>query len=298
MPFEITILSGKGGTGKTSVTAAFAQLAAADVICDLDVDASNLPLLMQPELRERHTFVSGEVASLDRNRCRDCGRCLSFCKFGAIYEDDGEIHLNPAACEGCGVCARFCRPGAITMHPRTCGEWYVSDTQAGTMLHARLNPGEENSGRLISTLRQDARQRVSDQKNALILSDGPPGIGCPVISSVTGTQCVICVTEPTASGLHDLQRVVGVAGHFKVPVAVILNKDGLHDDLSREIENFAEQNGLPVLGRIPYSDAVMPAIVDGATLLDVPEIAVPLRGAWNALCRWQGIEKENEDEKL
>jgi len=282
--FEITILSGKGGTGKTSVSAAFARLAERAVICDLDVDASDLPLLLRPEVKESHVFESGVVAHLDTVRCRDCGLCVTWCRFDAFSEDADGIVLDPDRCEGCGVCAHFCPSGAVTMQPRVCGSWFRSETGYGPMMHARLDPGQENSGKLIALLRQEAARLAGERRIPLILADGPPGIGCPAISAVGGTGFVALVTEPTPSGLADLARAADLCAHFDRPAGIIINKADLGPERAAEIEDMAASRGLPVLARLPFAEGAMRALVEGRSLLDLPETAPALNEAWKALC--------------
>ena len=282
---EITIISGKGGTGKTSVTAAFARLVGSSVICDLDVDASDLPLLLSPQIDETMEFRAGKVAVLDKEACPECGVCLRYCRFGAIMDGEDGIILDTTRCEGCGVCAYFCRPGAISMADRLSGHWFRSRTQAGPMLHAALLPGEENSGKLIALLRREAAALAERDGFKLILSDGPPGIGCPVISSISGTGYVVIVTEPTPSGVHDLKRAADLCDHFRRPVGIILNKADLDRDHAAKVEALCRERGYPVLASIPFEPAVMQALVRGRTLLDVSEagVAAAITDAWNTL---------------
>jgi MinD superfamily P-loop ATPase len=281
--FEITVLSGKGGTGKTSLTAAFARLAGPAALCDLDVDASNLPLLLPHQVREEHPFESGFIAVFDRERCRDCGRCLTYCRFDAFSEGEDGIDFDPTLCEGCGVCARFCRAGALIMQPRRCGVWYASETETGPLLHARLDPGAENSGKLIARLRQEAARLAAERGLPLILADGPPGIGCPAISSVGGSGFVVLVAEPTASGVADLVRAADLCAHFSVPAGIVLNKADLDAGRAAEIAALAAARGLPFLARIPFAEGAMRALVAGQTLLDVPQTAAAVKDAWQAL---------------
>jgi MinD superfamily P-loop ATPase len=284
MMTEITVVSGKGGTGKTSVTAAFAKLAGRTVICDLDVDAADLHILLQPEILETTAFDGGKVAVLDQNKCQECVLCERYCRFGAITKTKEGVKLDPLRCEGCGVCAQFCPFGALTMHPRQAGQWFRSRTLFGTMLHAELYPGEENSGRLVTRLREKAREVCLKEGCDFILSDGPPGIGCPVISAVTGTGFVVIVTEPTVSGVHDLRRIADLCRHFVRPVCVLLNKADLNPALADEIDALCVERGYPVLARIPYEPAVVRALVEGRTLDSVVEsgIAEAIRQAWQA----------------
>ena len=213
---ELVVLSGKGGTGKTSLTASFAVLARHRVIADCDVDAADLHLVLAPRLRERHEFRSGDLALIRPDDCTACGDCLALCRFDAIQNGaDGDagagFRVDPLACEGCGVCARFCPVGAIELHERVCGEWMVSDTRCGPLVHARLAIGSGSSGKLVSTVRQAARRLAEERGDALVIVDGPPGIGCPAIAAVTGASRLLAVTEPTVSGVHDLDRLLALA---------------------------------------------------------------------------------------
>ena len=259
---EITIISGKGGTGKTSLTGAFAHLAENHVICDLDVDAPDLHLLLNPEHRQVVEFYSGHYPVIDPERCTDCGDCLERCRFDAIHRSDDGPVIDLIACEGCKVCVHFCPEKAIDWFDRHCGQWYVSDTRFGPMVHALLFPGQENSGLLVSQLRKKSRELAEEQGLELILSDGSPGIGCPVISSLTGTDLAVIVTEPTPSGLHDLDRVAGLCDHFKIPVGVIINKCDLNPDVAESIGQWCAGREIGVLGRIEYDPAFTEAMVN------------------------------------
>ena len=292
--FELTILSGKGGTGKTSVSAAFARLAGQAVICDLDVDASDLPLLLPHRVQREQAFDSGHIAALDQDLCRDCGRCVAYCHFDALSEGGDGIVFDPTRCEGCGVCAHFCRPGALTMHPRRCGVWFASETAFGPMLHARLDPGAENSGKLIALLRQEVSRTADERGLPLILSDGPPGIGCPAISAVGGSGFAVLVTEPTPSGIADLVRVADLCGHFSVPAGILLNKADLDAGRADEVAALARDRGLPLLARIPFAEGAMRALVAGKTLLDVPQTAMALQDAWQAVS--QRLHNQGKDQ--
>jgi MinD superfamily P-loop ATPase len=285
MTAEITVVSGKGGTGKTSVTAAFAKLAGRTVICDLDVDAADLHILLQPEILETTAFEGGKIAIFEQNMCKGCVLCERYCRFGAIAKIDGVIKFDPLRCEGCGVCAQFCPFGAIVMRPRRAGQWFRSRTPFGTMLHAELYPGEENSGLLVTQLREEARDAAREEGCDYILSDGPPGIGCPVISAVSGTGFVVIVTEPTVSGVHDLRRIADLCNHFSRPVGVLLNKADLNLALADEVGALCAERGYPVLARIPYEPAVVRALVEGRTLDSVTEngIADGIKHAWQTV---------------
>ena len=262
---ELIIISGKGGTGKTSLMAAFASLAENKVLCDADVDAADLHLIMDPEVRKRHDFQSGNTAVIDQDKCTECGVCLEMCRWNAISND---FEVNPIECEGCGVCVYFCPEKAIDFPLNTCGEWYISDTRFGPMVHARLGIAEENSGKLVSLVRQEARKLAEEKNLELILSDGPPGVGCPVIASIGGATAVLIVTEPTVSGKHDMERVVQLADHFKVPAMICVNKFDLNLELTRDIENFAKEKGLSCLGRIPFDPIFTKAMIQAQTVFE------------------------------
>jgi MinD superfamily P-loop ATPase len=278
---ELVVLSGKGGTGKTSLVGSFAVLAKNKVLADCDVDAADLHLLLAPAVRETHEFASGQVAAIDRDRCTECGLCADHCRFDAIHD----FTVDPLACEGCGFCARVCPVGAVTMTGRLAGQWYVSDTAYGPLVHARLGIGEENSGKLVTTVRNAARAVAERDGADLIISDGPPGIGCPVISSLSGADLALLVTEPTLSGIHDLERVLGVCRHFQVPAAVCINKYDISEDNSRRIEGYCRAGGIPVAGRLPYDDAVTAALARGVPLVSDRRngIARDIENLWDGL---------------
>ncbi len=280
------ILSGKGGTGKTTLTAAIACLAKDKLLADCDVDAADMHIILQPEQTERHDFISGVKAAVTPEKCTGCGTCLEICRYDAITLDD-KAAVDDFSCEGCGVCSHFCPEDAIELEPNHCGYWYVSHTRLGTLVHAELRPGEENSGKLVSLVKQKARERAEQEGVGLILVDGPPGIGCPVISSFSGTDMAIVVTEPTRSGLHDLQRVMKLSMHFKVPPGVIINKCDLNMDLTAEIEQFCRDAHVQVLGRIPFDEDVVNSLVAGKTLFEFKDC----KAAQSVANIWQHIEK-------
>lgn len=259
---EITILSGKGGTGKTSLTGAFSSLAADHVICDLDVDAPDLHLLLEPDHRTIEDFISGHLPSIDPERCTDCGECIARCKYNAIRQTEAGPAIDLISCEGCKVCVHFCPAEAIDWNDRRCGTWYISDTRFGPMVHAQLDPGQENSGLLVSLLRKEAREIAEEKGYDLILSDGTPGIGCPVISSLTGTDLAVIVTEPTPSGKHDLNRIADLCDHFKIPARIIINKWDLNENESRAIEEMCLARGMDVIGKLKYDAAFTEAMVE------------------------------------
>ena len=262
---ELIVISGKGGTGKTSLLAAFASLAENKVLCDPDVDAADLHLILDPDEIVRSDFISGHTAEINEYQCTDCGLCLDMCMFDAIGED---FKVNPIDCEGCGVCVYFCPEKAINFPENTCGVWFKSDTRFGPMVHARLGIAEENSGKLVTLVRNESKKLAGEQNINLILTDGPPGVGCPVIASIGGASAVLIVAEPTLSGIHDMERVVQLANHFKVPAMVCVNKFDINPDLTRDIENFARDEGLSCLGRIPFDPTFTMAMVKGRTIIE------------------------------
>ena len=262
---EIVIVSGKGGTGKTSLTAAFAALAKNSILCDADVDAADLHLLMQPEVKEQTDFMGGSKAVIDPDLCTGCGTCRTLCRFDAISD---RYEVDPIRCEGCGVCVDFCPEQAIDFPVQRCGEWYISATRFGPMVHARLGIAEENSGRLVSLVRKETRQLAEERGLELILIDGPPGIGCPVIAAIGGATALVIVVEPTVSGIHDMERVVDLAAHFRVPGMVIVNKYDLNVEMTETIEKLAVQRNLVVLGRVPFDPVFTRSMVQGQTLFE------------------------------
>ncbi|HOO77504.1 MAG TPA: ATP-binding protein [bacterium] len=268
---ELAIISGKGGTGKTSITASFAALAGNAVLADCDVDASDLHLILKPTVRRREDFSGGSRAEIDPAACPGCGKCRELCRFDAI-EGSGDapavFRVDPLSCEGCGVCARFCPSGAIRFAPVVNGEWYVSDTRFGPMVHARLGPGEENSGKLVSLVRKEAGRIARELGRGPVIIDGSPGIGCPVIASITGADLVLAVTEPTLSGAHDLERVALLTRHFGVETLVCVNKWDLNPDQAAAIEALASRLGLKVAGKVRYDRAVTEAQVRGEALVE------------------------------
>lgn len=282
---EIIIISGKGGTGKTSLTAAFAHMAADAVICDLDVDAPDLHLILQPEIRSREDFYSGHEAVIDPPACTACGLCAEMCRFGAISSLETGYRVDPLKCEGCKVCVQFCPAAAIRFPDRHCGEWFISDTRFGPLAHAQLFPGAENSGRLVALLRQKARGLAQESGRSLILSDGAPGIGCPVISSLSGTDFAVLVTEPTPSGRHDLERVVDLCRHFKIPAGVIVNKADLNPANTADIQRWCEETRTEFLAALPYDPAVTEAMVRRQTVTEYSAdgLSLNIRRTWRRI---------------
>ena len=271
---ELVIISGKGGTGKTSLTASFAVLADRPVIADCDVDAADLHLVLSPQIKERHEFRSGRGAVIRRDDCSGCGACLAHCRFDAVKMNgkaagEAAFFIDPVACEGCGVCVRFCPEKAIDFPERLCGEWMVSETRCGPMVHARLGVAAENSGKLVSTVRREARRIAEEHNHPLVIVDGPPGIGCPVIASVTGASIVLVVTEPTVSGEHDLERVLLLTRYFNIPAAVCVNKWDLNAEMAGRIEDKARKAGARVAGRIRYDRAVTLAQMQERAVVEI-----------------------------
>jgi MinD superfamily P-loop ATPase len=271
---ELVVISGKGGTGKTSLAASFAVLAKRPVIADCDVDAADLHLVLSPEVHERHEFWSGHEAVIREDLCRGSGVCRALCRFDAVRKteaSDGQARfiIDPASCEGCGVCVRFCPEEAIEFPQRLCGEWMVSDTRCGPMVHARLGVAAENSGKLVSTVRSNARQIAEERDRALVIVDGPPGIGCPVIASVTGASLALVVTEPTVSGEHDLRRALLLARHFDVPAAVCVNKWDLNPEVTERIEAMSRDVGACIAGRVRYDSSVTRAQMQQRAVVEI-----------------------------
>ncbi len=261
---EIVVLSGKGGTGKTAVIASFAALADNKVLCDCDVDAANLHLLLQPKVKETHEFWGQKVAVIDQEVCTGCGLCLDACRFDAIEE----FQVDPLACEGCGFCLHVCPEKAVTMVDTLAGHWYLSDTRYGRLVHARLDAGQENSGKLVTAVKQKARVIAKDEGSAYILSDGPPGIGCPVISSLSGASLALIVSEPSLSAIHDLERVLAVCRHFGVKTLVCINKYDLDERNSRHIEDYCRRADIDVAAKIPFDTVVTDAITQGVPVVE------------------------------
>jgi MinD superfamily P-loop ATPase len=284
---EIIVVSGKGGTGKTSLTAAFAHLAADAVVCDLDVDAPDLHLILQPEIDVRENFFSGHEAVIDPAACDGCGMCAEVCRFGAVKGSMAGYRIDPVKCEGCKVCVHFCPAGAIRFPERHCGEWFLSRTRFGPMVHARLFPGAENSGRLVALLRGKARELAERSGRTLILSDGAPGIGCPVISSLSGTDFAVLVTEPTPSGLHDLERVAGLCRHFQIPTGVIVNKADLNLENTEGIQRWCGKARSEFLAALPYDPAVTEAMVRRQAVTEFRADGLPadIRRVWDRVVK-------------
>ena len=286
---ELVVISGKGGTGKTSTVASFAACAGRAVLADCDVDAADLHLVLKPDIRRRENFSGGGTARIKPGHCVACGKCEEICRFDAIYFDgpgNGRVpktfRVDPIACEGCGVCAWFCAENAIEFKPANNGQWFVSDTRFGPMVHARLNVAEENSGKLVTLVRNNAREIAEKGKIDLIISDGSPGIGCPVIASIAAADLVLAVTEPTMSGRHDLERVIGLVKHFGIPLAVAVNKWDINTEMTGHIEELVREHGIEMAGRVRYDPSVTAAMVKGVSVVELGDCpaAVDLKTVW------------------
>ncbi len=272
---EFVIISGKGGTGKTSITAAFASLAPNCVLADCDVDAADLHLVMAPVIKEKQDFSGGKQASIITEKCIGCGKCADMCRFGAIRLNgtgndviEKTYVVDPVSCEGCKVCVAFCPVEAIEFKDAINGQWFVSDTRFGPMVHAKLGIAEENSGKLVTLIRKEAKRIAEEQNKDMLIVDGSPGIGCPVIASITGADLVLVVTEPTLSGIHDLERVAQLTSNFGIQTLVCVNKADINPAMTERIEQKATDKGLKVVGKIPYDESFTKAQIMKATLIE------------------------------
>ncbi len=279
---EITVLSGKGGTGKTTLVASFAALTKKTVLTDCDVDAPDLHLLLHPEIVQRQKFVGSKVAVIDKEKCIQCGKCEELCRFHSIVD----LSVNPFLCEGCGVCAYICPVEAVELKERISGYTFISKTKYGLMSHARLNPGEENSGKLVTLVRQNAKQLAETKNSTLILNDGPPGIGCPVIASLGGVEMGLIVVEPTLSGIHDMKRALDLLNHFKIPSSVCINKYDINEENTDRIAEYCRFKGVEVIGRIPFDAIVTEAMVARKTVVEYSpskKVSQEIKMVWERL---------------
>jgi len=279
---QLAIVSGKGGTGKTTIAAAFASLAKNKVLLDCDVDAADLHLLLHPRILKQEKYYGGRSPRVDLDKCTQCGLCTEVCRFHAI--ENGVVDY--VSCEGCGFCSQICPESAIAMEEAFSGDWFISDTPYGPFVHARLGIGEENSGKLVTVVRKQATEIANEKDLNLILIDGPPGIGCPVTASMTGVDLVLAITEPTLSGIHDLERILKLAEHFKIPSMVCINKFDINLENTQQIASYCRNNGSRIIGRIPYEPKVVEALVNGKTVMEYPCNGV--EGIIQEI--WKGIE--------
>ncbi|MFA5238187.1 MAG: ATP-binding protein [Phycisphaerae bacterium] len=272
---EIIVISGKGGTGKTSIVASFAALAENAVLADCDVDAADLHLILQPKIGQSSDFSGGKRALVITEKCIGCGRCEEVCNFDAALFNgpanevaERTYTIDPVACEGCKVCVEFCPVNAIEFKDAVNGQWFISDTRFGPMVHARLGIAEENSGKLVSLIRKEAKRIATERNKDFMIVDGSPGIGCPVIASIAGADLVLVVTEPTLSGQHDLDRVVELTGHFGIPTAICVNKYDINPDITKAIEKKAGERSLKVIGKISYDTEVTKAQLAAKSIVE------------------------------
>jgi MinD superfamily P-loop ATPase len=284
---ELVIISGKGGTGKTSVTGSFAALAENAILADCDVDAADLHLLLSPDVQKEHDFYSGYEAIIRTDDCTGCGLCEELCRFDAISSEDGVYRISPFGCEGCGVCVEFCPAKAIDFPEALCGKWFQSQTRHGQMVHAKLGIAAENSGKLVATVRDQAKKAAEAAGSDWLIIDGPPGTGCPVIASISGVDAVLIVTEPTLSGEHDLLRVLQLSNHFKIPAFICVNKWDINPDMTARIEEAAGNAGATVLGRIPYDSSITQAQIQGQSIVEWNDGAASnsIQTLWEKLCQ-------------
>jgi len=279
---QILVISGKGGTGKTTIAAAFASLAKNAVLADCDVDAPDFHIILQPKILKDEPFFALRIPQRDESRCIECGMCREACRFGAIDEDFNPISVK---CEGCAACAFICPEKAIEMVDREAGKLYLSETRFGPFVHAQLNIGEEASGKLVTEVKKRAKQLAEKEGKELILIDGSPGIGCPVIASLAGVDLALIVTEPTVSGIHDLGRILEVTKHFKVKAAVCINKFDINEKKTKEIEEFCRREGIPLIGRIPYNPDVTKAMLELKSVIEFPagDVTDSVKALWQNL---------------
>ena len=282
---EIVIISGKGGTGKTSITASFAYLGGKDIVAaDCDVDAADMHLLLQPDFAKSEDFYSGVIANINQDKCTQCGKCAEICRFNAIPIINDQYIIMPLNCEGCGYCARVCPTEAITMEEQNVGKWHISETKVGnTLVHARLGIGAENSGKLVAKVKNEAGRIAKESGKDFILVDGSPGIGCPVVSSLSGADFVVLVTEPTVSGIHDLKRVYELVNKFKIKAGCIINKSDLNLQISDEIERFLRKENIIHISNLPYDETFTMAMTNGQTIVEYNNNSLKalLTESWN-----------------
>ena len=282
MPKQITVISGKGGTGKTTLTAAFSSLANKVLIADCDVDAADIHLILDPGSASKLDFYGMEVASINEGKCSACGTCVERCRFGAISK---ELVIDAHICEGCGVCSLICPENAITMKEHKAGEIFRSVTRYGPLVHARLGIGEETGGKLVSMVRKTSSEMAAENDIDLIIIDGPPGTGCSVIASISGVDLVFIVTEPSVSGIHDLERVLEVTAHFRIKAVVCINKCNINEEKTADIEEFCKIKGIDVVGKLPLSDIPIKAMLESQTVIEYEDgiFSGAVRDMWSKI---------------
>lgn len=284
---EIVVISGKGGTGKTSIAASFAVLGGSDVIvADCDVDAADMHLLLKPDFEFSEEFYSGEIAYIEQSKCIVCGKCAEVCRFDAISFANSQYYINPLRCEGCGYCSQVCPASAIINKSRLSGKWFVSNIKTGSkMIHARLDIGADNSGKLVAKVKNEAKKLASEEAKPFILIDGSPGIGCPVVSSLSGANFVVLAVEPSVSGVHDLKRVYQVVKNFNIKAGCIINKANLNPEKHQEIKDFLLEENISHLADIPYDENFTKAMVNGMTIIeyDQNELKKILSQTWEKI---------------
>ena len=293
---QIVVLSGKGGTGKTTVAAALAHLASREsgvVLADADVDAANLELLLSPRQIEAHEFMGGKLAVIDGQSCTGCGECRRVCRFEAVLPDGEVFRIDPISCEGCAACFHRCAAQAVRLEDQVAGRWFVSETRFGPLVHAHLFAAQENSGKLVTQVKRRAIEIAREAGLDLVLVDGPPGIGCPVIAACSGADLALLVSEPTAAGVHDLERILATTAHFRVPAMVAINKHDLNPVRTREIEAFCMDRGVPVVAHIPFDTVATEAMVRGQTVTELADgrLSAELDHLWEGVLTWMEDEK-------
>jgi MinD superfamily P-loop ATPase len=283
---EIAVISGKGGTGKSSISAAFATLSEKVVLADCDVDAANLYILFDPTHEEEQVFVSGQKAIVNYDKCTSCNECIDYCRFEAISDLSGKVVISETACDGCRLCSRICPSEAITMVNEDKSKLYAGSFRNGKMVYGRLSPGEENSGKLVNMVRNKAKQLSKNHQLKTIIIDGPPGIGCSVISTITGVDHIVIVTEPTVSGLHDMKRALEITSNFNLKIWIIVNKYDFNTDLTSQIETYCKQSNISVVGKFPFERLVVDAMVNSKSIIEwAPdsEIAKMMKESFNTI---------------
>ena len=282
---QILVLSGKGGTGKTILTASFASLAKNKIMVDCDVDAADLYILLKPEIKKRQDFIGGKVAIIDENLCINCGQCKSVCRFEAIRLGNRHACSLQINCEGCGCCSLVCPVGAIKMVDNISGEWFISNTKYGYFVHAKLGIAEENSGKLVAKIRDEAKKLAEAKKADYVIIDGTPGIGCPVMASLAGIDLAVIVTEPTVSGIHDMKRVIELTKHFKITAKVVINKFDLNLENCEKIKVLCDENNMEILGQIPFDKIVSKSIVMCLPLVEYTDgkVSQEIKNIWDKI---------------